>query len=292
MREIIVISGKGGTGKTSLTGAFTHLAVDKIICDLDVDAPDLHLLLHPRREQQEDFYSGHEAVIDPEKCTACGLCASLCQFGAIRQNGAGFEIDPLRCEGCKVCVTFCPSEAIRFPEKHCGQRYVSSTRFGPLVHAQLFPGGENSGRLVMVLKQQARELAKARNADLILCDGAPGIGCPVISSLSGAHLAVAVTEPTPSGRHDLERVADLCQHFQIPLAVIINKYDLNQEETYRIEAFCQDGDYPVVAHLPHDPVVTRAMLQGFVVTEVVGTDFGHELKRAWARIETLAGLSR
>ena len=227
MREIIIISGKGGTGKTSLTGAFAHLADNKVICDLDVDAPDLHLLLQPAQERREEFYSGHEAVIDGEKCDGCGLCATLCEFGAIRENGAGFVVDPIRCEGCKVCVAFCPAAAIRFPERHCGQWYVSSTRFGPLVHAQLFPGAENSGRLVMVLKQQARELAKSRGADLVLCDGAPGIGCPVISSLSGADLAVAVTEPTPSGRHDLERVAALCRHFQTTFAVIINKYDLN-----------------------------------------------------------------
>jgi MinD superfamily P-loop ATPase len=187
-------------------------------------------------------------------------------------------------------VAFCPVEAIRFPEKHCGQWFVSATRFGKLVHAQLFPGAENSGRLVMVLKQQARELAKASGAPLILCDGAPGIGCPVISSLSGAHLAVAVTEPTPSGRHDLTRVADLCRHFRIPLAILINKYDLNQDETLRIEDLCREGDYPVVAHLPHDPVVTRAMVQGRVVTEMDSGNFTAELQRAWARIEALAGL--
>ncbi len=292
MREIIIISGKGGTGKTSFTGAFAHLAADKIICDLDVDAPDLHLLLQPVRERQEEFHSGHEAAIDPEKCTSCGLCASLCQFGAIRENGAGLAVDPRRCEGCKVCVAFCPAAAIRFPEKHCGQWYVSSTRFGPLVHAQLFPGAENSGRLVMLLKQQAKELAKARGASLVLGDGAPGIGCPVISSLSGAHLAVAVTEPTPSGRHDLERVADLTRHFQVSLAVIINKYDLNQDETYHIEAFCRDRDYPVVAHLPHDPLVTRAMVQGLVVTEMPETDFSRDLRRAWTRIAALAGLGQ
>jgi MinD superfamily P-loop ATPase len=290
MREIIIISGKGGTGKTSLTGAFAHLADHKIICDLDVDAPDLHLLLQPAREREEEFYSGYEAEVDREMCTACGECATLCQFGAIRENGDGFVVDPLRCEGCKVCVAFCPAAAIRFPAKHCGQWFISSTRFGALVHAQLFPGGENSGRLVMVLKQQARELAKARGASLVLCDGAPGIGCPVISSLSGAHLAVAVTEPTPSGRHDLTRVADLCQHFRVPLAVIINKYDLNQEETRRIEAICEEGEYPVVAHLPHDPVVTRAMLQGLVVTEMPEAPFNHELQHAWARIKVLAGL--
>jgi MinD superfamily P-loop ATPase len=291
MREIIIISGKGGTGKTSLTGAFAHLASKKIICDLDVDAPDLHLLLQPQRQRQEEFYSGHEAEIDRENCDGCGLCATLCQFGAISGNGAGFTVDPVRCEGCKVCVAFCPQAAIRFPERHCGQWYISSTRFGPLVHAQLFPGAENSGRLVMVLKQQARELATAQGADLVLCDGAPGIGCPVISSLSGAHLAVAVTEPTPSGRHDLERVGDLCRHFQTALAVIINKHDLNDDETTRIEAFCQAEGYPVAARLPHDPLVTRAMVQGKVITELPGTDFGRELGRAWSRIESLAGLS-
>ena len=291
MREIIIISGKGGTGKTSLTGAFAHLAGGKIICDLDVDAPDLHLLLQPVRERVEEFYSGNEAEIDAEKCDGCGLCATLCQFGAIRENGAGFEVDPVRCEGCKVCVEFCPVAAIRFPEKHCGQWYVSATRFGPLVHAQLFPGAENSGRLVMVLKQQARELAKARGVDLVLCDGAPGIGCPVISSLSGAHLAVAVTEPTPSGRHDLERVSELCRHFQTSLAVIINKHDLNPDETGRIEAFCHKQGYPVIGRLPHDPLVTQAMVQGKVVTELPETDFSRELRQVWSRIESLAGLN-
>jgi MinD superfamily P-loop ATPase len=188
-------------------------------------------------------------------------------------------------------VAFCPVEAIRFPERHCGQWYISSTRFGPLVHAQLFPGAENSGRLVMVLKKQAQELAKAQGASLVLCDGAPGIGCPVISSLSGAHLAVAVTEPTPSGRHDLVRVAELCRHFRIPLAVIINKCDLNQDEADRIEAYCREGDHPVVARLPHDPVVIEAMVKGLVVTEMPETALGRALRQAWTRIEALAGLS-
>jgi len=287
MREIVIISGKGGTGKTSLTGAFAHLAANKVVCDLDVDAPDLHLLLQPSREQTEDFRSGYEAQIDGDKCNGCGLCASLCRFGAIREGKDGFAVDPLRCEGCKVCVAFCPVEAVRFPQKYCGQWYVSSTRFGPLVHAQLIPGAENSGRLVMVLKQQARELAKANGLDLVLCDGAPGIGCPVISSLSGTDLAVAVTEPTPSGRHDLERVAELCRHFQVAFAVIINKHDLNLDEVARIETFCRERSYQVLARLPHDPIVTQAMIQGLVVTELPETEFSRELRQTWARIEDL-----
>ncbi len=288
MREVLIISGKGGTGKTSLTGAFAHLASNQVICDLDVDAPDLHLLLHPRNHQSEEFYSGYEARIAGEQCTGCGLCASMCRYDAVRSDGNGFSVDPLRCEGCKVCVAFCHAGAILFPQKHCGHWYISSTRFGPLVHAQLFPGESNSGRLVMVLKQKARELAKSFGRNLILCDGAPGIGCPVISSLSGTNLAVAVTEPTPSGRHDLERVADLCGHFQVTFAVIINKYDLNFEEVDKIEAFCRSRGYPVIARLPHDPVVTEAMVQGLVVTELPRTNFSMEVRRTWARIAELA----
>ncbi|MGO8945917.1 MAG: ATP-binding protein [Syntrophobacteraceae bacterium] len=288
MREVVIISGKGGTGKTSLTGAFAPLASNKVICDLDVDAPDLHLLLSPKTIKVREFYSGYQAKIDGEICTRCGLCTSMCRYDAVSSNGKGFLIDPLRCEGCKVCVAFCPAGAILFPQKHCGHWYISSTRFGPLVHAQLFPGESNSGRLVMVLKQQARELAKSQGKDLVLCDGAPGIGCPVISSLSGTNLAVAVTEPTPSGRHDLERVADLCSHFQIAFVVIINKFDLNPEEVDRIERFCRIRSYPVIAKLPHDPVVTKAMVQGLVITELPETDFTKEIRRAWLEIEELA----
>lgn len=292
MREVLIISGKGGTGKTSLTGAFAHLASNKVICDLDVDAPDLHLLLHPSKEHEELFQSGNEARIVDDQCTGCGVCASMCRYDAVRKNGNSFSIDPLRCEGCKVCVTFCPANAIRFPQKDCGHWYVSSTRFGPLVHAQLYPGEPNSGRLVMVLKQQARELAKAQGKGLILCDGAPGIGCPVISSLSGTNLAVAVTEPTPSGRHDLERVAELCSHFQITFAVIINKYDLNRDEADKIEAYCRVRGFPMLARLPHDPIVTRAMVQGLVVTELPETDFSLEVRRAWLKVEELAQAHR
>ena len=287
MHEIVVISGKGGTGKTSITAAFAHLAENKVICDLDVDAPDMHLLLAPRVVREEAFYSGHEAVIGADRCSGCGTCLSMCRFGAVVADGETFRIDPARCEGCKVCVAFCPEEAIDFPTRHCGAWYVSDTRFGPLVHAQLFPGQENSGRLVSVLKKEARQLAEALGHNLILCDGSPGIGCPVISSLSQATLAVVVTEPTPSGVHDLERVVALCDHFRIKVAVIINKFDLNAQHTARIEALCREKGYTLAARLPHDTAVTESMVRRQAVTEQAGVNFGLHVREAWKTIQEL-----
>ena len=287
MREIVVISGKGGTGKTTVTAAFAHLAENKVICDLDVDAPDLHLLLDPHVLRREDFHSGHEAVIDPDKCVGCGLCASMCRYGAIDRDGDVYRVAPLRCEGCKVCVAFCPEGAIDFPSRHCGTRYVSDTRFGPMVHAQLFPGQENSGRLVSELKKEARKLAGEMGRDLILCDGSPGIGCPVISSLSQANLAVIVTEPTPSGLHDLERVAALCEHFRIKVAVIVNKHDLNPDHTVAIEELCRTRGYSLAGRLPHDTVVTEAMVARKAVTELEDEHFGRRVRDAWTVIQGL-----
>ena len=292
MAEILVLSGKGGTGKTSLTGAFAHLADDKIICDLDVDAPDLHLLLAPEHLSSEEFYSGNQAVINPELCEQCGECIERCRYQAVREVDGQPEIDPLRCEGCKVCVHFCPAGAIDFPENHCGRWYVSQTRFGPMVHAQLFPGQENSGRLVALLRQKARELAEEKGIGLILSDGPPGIGCPVISSLSGTDLAVAVTEPTLSGLHDLERVVELCQHFQVPVGVIVNKYDLNQTQTAAIEKFCNRQGLRLVARLPHDPAFTEAMVQARTITEYRPGPLADELGRAWREITALAGVAK
>lgn len=287
MHEIIVISGKGGTGKTSLTAAFAHMAAGAVICDLDVDAPDLHLILQPEISQREDFFSGHEAVIDPEACTQCGLCAEMCRFGAVSDPPGGHQIDPLKCEGCKVCVQFCPAGAIRFPDRHCGEWFISATRFGPLVHAQLFPGAENSGRLVALLRQKARELAKESERSLILSDGAPGIGCPVISSLSGTDFAVLVTEPTPSGRHDLERVAELCRHFKIPAGVIVNKADLNPENTIDIQRWCDAAQTEFLAALPYDQAVTEAMVQRQAVTEYSADGLSMAISRTWRRIMEL-----
>lgn len=284
MREVVIISGKGGAGKTSITGAFASLADNPILCDLDVDAPDLHLLLAPETSRTEDFYSGNLAIIDPDRCTGRGLCAAHCRFGAVIDIDGGFRIDPMQCEGCKVCVAFCPAGAIDFPQRHCGQWFESMTRFGSMVHAQLFPGQENSGRLVALLKQRTRELAESDGHGLILCDGAPGIGCPVISSLSGTQLAVVVTEPTLSGLHDLKRVVDLCARFRTTVQVFINKYDLNPEQTEAIETFCADRGIEVICRFPHDHAVTRAMVAEQTIIE---SDHGKPtrlLEAAWSRV--------
>lgn len=285
MKEILVISGKGGTGKTSLTAAFAHLAKRHVICDLDVDAPDMHLLLKPENTRSVDFFSGHEAIINSELCTGCGKCMEMCRYDAVVETNGKFAIRPMKCEGCKVCVAFCPADAVMFPERHCGRWYISDTRFGPLVHAQLFPGQENSGRLVSLLRQQAKDLAVQKGLNLILSDGTPGIGCPVIASLSGVSLAVIVTEPTPSGRHDLARVMDLCGHFRVPGAIIINKGDLNPESAADIEAFGQEKGFPVLGRLPHDPAITRAMVQGKTITEFDPEgDFADQVKAIWQNV--------
>lgn len=283
MREVVVISGKGGTGKTSLTGALAKVAENRIICDLDVDAPDLHILLEPDMQEMHEFYSGNEAVIDREKCVSCGLCAEMCKYGAITETDQGFQVNPLRCEGCKVCVAFCPEEAVDFPERHCGRWYISNTRFGTMVHAGLFPGAENSGRLVTLLREQARQKAKEQNRELILCDGAPGIGCPVISSLSNTDLAVIVTEPTLSGLHDLTRVSDLCAYFKIKTAVIINKFDLNPEQAGVMEGFCLERDLKLVGTLPYDPEVTMALSRKQVITEVEGSRTSDKVSEIWKK---------
>lgn len=291
MREIVVISGKGGTGKTSVCAAFSHLAADKVICDLDVDAPDLHILLDPQVRVKEAFVSGNEAIIDRDACRRCGVCLDRCRFGAVKREGDAYAVDPLRCEGCGVCVALCPARAVGFPDKECGEWYVSDTRFGPLVHAQLYPGQENSGRLVTLLKQQARQLAKERGLGLVLCDGSPGVGCPVISSLSGASLAVTVVEPTPSGRHDFERVASLCDHFRIPVAVLINKADLNPREEAAIRELAAARGYAVVGRLPFDPAVTGSMIRRKALTET-DTPLAATLADIWDRVRTLAEAPR
>lgn len=285
MHEILIISGKGGTGKTSLTAAFAHLSTKTVLCDLDVDAPDLHLILQPAPADPVPFSSGFEASIDREKCCRCGICADMCRFQAVVDNGGQSPtVDPIRCEGCGVCVHFCPQQAIDFVPKTCGQWCTSYTRFGPLVHAQLDPGEENSGKLVALLRREAKALAERTGAGLILSDGPPGIGCPVISALSGTDLAVIVTEPTPSGLHDLQRVVGVCDHFGIPAAVLINKCDLNPELSREIRAFCDGRQMPIPTELPHDTGFVHAMVRGLTITEFSDSHIAHQVRSAWAGI--------
>ena len=286
LREVVIISGKGGTGKTCLTAAFAHLAVKKVICDLDVDAPDLHLLLHPQNLTTQEFVSGHTAVIT-SRCDACGKCIDACHFDAIRSQKPHPVVNPLKCEGCKVCVALCPVEAIDFPEKQCGRWHLAVTRFGPMIHAQLFPGEENSGRLVTLLKNKARALARERQLNFILADGPPGIGCPVISSLAGANLAVVVTEPTPSGIHDLKRVIDLCNHFRLPAGVVINKWDLNSDLSRQIKAFCSQKEITFLGELPYDPAIVEAMVRGQTITEYNPNGTVELIRQMWTAIKTL-----
>ncbi|MBT8338666.1 MAG: 4Fe-4S binding protein [Desulfatitalea sp.] len=284
MHEVVVISGKGGTGKTSLTAAFAHLSRETLLCDLDVDAPDLHLILNPSPSPAEPFFSGFEPQIDRQTCTACGTCAQMCRFDAIAEREGKPWVDLIRCEGCGVCVHFCPERAIAFSPKQCGQWRISQTRFGPMVHAQLYPGEENSGKLVAHLRKEARQLAESSGLRLILSDGPPGIGCPVISALSGVDLAVMVTEPTPSGLHDLKRVVELSDHFKVPAAVIINKSDLNASMADDISSFCASRGIPVPTRLPHDTGFVHAMVQGRTITEHEDGVTSRHLRSAWADI--------
>ncbi len=266
MKEIVVLSGKGGTGKTTLLGSFAFLAENKIVADCDVDAADLHLLLAPRPRSENEFRSGVKARVIEDKCSGCGTC-ELCRFEAVTLNETAF-IDPLACEGCGVCAHFCPEDAIVLDENHCGTWFISDTAYGPMVHAQLFAGEENSGKLVSFVKTRARELAEEIGAELILVDGAPGIGCPVIASLANTDIIVAVTEPTQSGRHDLERVLDLADHFKIKTFVCLNKWDLNPETADEIEHSCRERGVEILGRIPFDPTVVSCQVNG---TPVVGT---------------------
>jgi len=284
IKELIVISGKGGTGKTSLLGAFATLARDKVLCDADVDAADLYLILEPDLKQRQDFQEGHRAVIRPEKCTECGLCRELCRFGAISPN---YEVDPIDCEGCGVCVYFCPADAIDFPIKTCGELFISETRAGPMVHARLGIAEDNSGKLVTLTRKEARALAKKRELGLILTDGPPGLACPVIASITGASAVLIVTEPTLSGQHDMDRVVELANHFAIPASVCVNKFDLNPEMSAAIEQYARDRGLPIAGRIPFDPLFTKAMVQKQTVIEYDGQSRAAQaVMEIWERVNS------
>ncbi len=282
MRELVVLSGKGGSGKTSLVGAFASLAKNSILCDADVDASDLHLILNPTVSIRQDFQSGHSAFIDPEKCVQCGVCRDLCQWNAINEN---FVVDSLECEGCGVCFHLCPEKAIEFPVNTCGEWFISQTRFGPMVHARLNPGEENSGKLVAHVRQQARSLAEKDGLELIITDGPPGIGCPVIASLGGATAVVIVTEPTVSGAHDMERVLKLINHFHVPAWVIINKADLNPDMADRIEREVGQSKAGFLGRVPFDQAFTEAMVKAQTLVEYDRGPLKSILTDLWRELE-------
>ena len=287
MKELVVISGKGGTGKTSIVASFAAFAKDKVMADCDVDAADLHLLLEPRIKRREEFRSSKSAVIDPERCVQCEKCREVCRYQAISQN---YVVDKIACEGCGVCVHFCPEQAIELRENLSGEWFISDTRFGPLVHAKLGIAEENSGKLVAVVRQNAKALAQEEGLDLVLVDGAPGIGCPVISSIAGATAVLVVTEPTLSGIHDMKRVVDLAAHFQIPAFLCINKFDLNPELTSQVQEFCGRHRLKLVGKIPYDNVVTKAMVQGKTVVEYSSGLVAKEIEKLWRQLEyALAG---
>ena len=277
MKEVVVLSGKGGTGKTSIVASFAALVRSKVLVDCDVDAATLHLLLQPTIQEKHEFWSGQVAFIDEEKCTQCGLCQEQCRFAAIKD----FNVDAISCEGCGFCSHICPAEAITMKENMAGHWFISDTKYGSLVHARLGIAQENSGKLVALVRQQARELAKKQEAEYVISDGPPGIGCPVISSLSGANEALLVTEPTLSGIHDLERVLGVCHHFGVPALVCINKYDINEDNTHQIERFCLGQGVEVAARIPFDNTVTKAMVAGSPVVEYSRNGVSHQIEVLW-----------
>lgn len=281
MKELIVVSGKGGTGKTSLTACFTNLAENCITADCDVDAADLHLIFKPEIKHRSDFKGGFKAEVDKSKCSECGNCVEVCRYDAI---GDKFEIDDLSCEGCGVCAYFCPEDAIDMIQQISGQWFVSDTRFGKFVHAKLGIGEENSGKLVALVRRIARINAQENGNDIIIVDGSPGIGCPVISSITGADYVLIVTEPTLSGKHDLERIASLVKHFKINAGVCINKYDLNEKMSGEIEMSCRAGGLDFLGRIPYDDMFTKAMVQGKTVIEYSPGETSMVIKNMWENI--------
>ena len=281
IKQLAIVSGKGGTGKTTLAAAFASLAKNKVMVDCDVDAADLHLLLHPRILSQEKYFGGRSPHVDLGKCTQCGVCTELCRFNAIEKG----VVDPVACEGCGFCSRICPEDAITMDEAFSGDWFVSETRYGPLVHARLGIGEENSGKLVTVVRKKAVEIAKEKNIDLILIDGPPGIGCPVTASLTGVNLVLAITEPTLSGIHDLERILKLSDHFKIPSVVCINKFDINIGNTAQIASHCEKNGSRLIGEIPYEPRVVEALVQRKTVMDYPCNEVQEIVYRMWKEVE-------
>jgi MinD superfamily P-loop ATPase len=291
MKQLIVLSGKGGTGKTSVTAALAHMAVEStrkplVMADADVDAANLELVLTPQTLEQHEFWSGKAAAIDTTSCSRCGDCITACRFDAIRELDGDLQVDPLACEGCAACSFVCPEEAIAMVDQLAGIWFRSTSRFGPLYHASLKPGQENSGKLVSLIKTQALREASEGGYARILVDGPPGIACPVISSVSGADLALIVTEPTVGGIHDLERILETTDHFGLPTLVCINKADLLPEGSAQIESACRQRQIEIIARIPFDISVTDAMVHGQPVTAFAAdAEASLAIRKMWSRLE-------
>ncbi len=290
MKQLVILSGKGGTGKTTVAAALAHLASQEmpvVLADADVDAANLELVLDPTKREEHDFMGGQVAIIAPQKCTACGICAEVCRFDAVVPGDEAYQVDSLACEGCASCLYQCPEEAIRMEEQQAGLWFRSDTRFGPLFHAHLFAAQENSGKLVTLVKQHARLRGLDTGAALVVVDGPPGIGCPVISASAGMDMALHVVEPTVSGVHDLERIMGTTDHFGVPSLVLINKADINPARSEEIAAFCAGRGVEVVGRIPYDDVVTEAMVQGRPVTDYTDGPVTEALKGMWSRVRDL-----
>jgi len=285
MRQVTVLSGKGGTGKTTLTAAFSVLAKKAVVADCDVDAPDLHMLLHPEIMERLEFKGSKLAVIDKTKCVKCGLCREKCRFDAITES---LDVDQFSCEGCGVCAFVCPANAVTLNERVSGQAFISKIRYGLMVHAMLNPGEANSGKLVTLVRQNAKIVAEKEGINLILIDGPPGIGCPVIASVTGVDAGLIVTEPTMSGIHDLKRALQLLEHFNVPPLVCVNMYDVNESNAEKILSFCKDKGVEVAGKIPFNPKVTEAMVKGKTIIEYsVKSDVAIEIRHVWEKISAV-----